>query len=131
MWEKLLRWVIFGVAISLAPIAFAYCDLVIKTQPVNLAALLGGGEGLGITWSLCAGAIGELFGKSGKIPLLNILCGGLCLLVLIGATLLFASVSEQKISKKHIDENKVLVVSIILFGSGIVTCGSCIALSEL
>jgi hypothetical protein len=60
MRDKVLRWFIFGVLISLLPLAYTYENLTIKSQPAEMTKVVGNGELVIIVWALCAGALGEL-----------------------------------------------------------------------
>jgi len=130
VFAKVARWFFFGVLIALVPLAYSYENLIIKSEPVSFSKITSGGELLIIVWTLCAGAIGELFGNGPKFLISKIISGGLCTIVLIYSALLFASISEARVDHKALDENAILFASTVLFISGLVTCTSRMALSE-
>jgi hypothetical protein len=131
MRDKVLRWFMFGVLISLLPLAYTYENLVIKSQPVDMAKVVGNGELLIIVWALCAGAIGELFGSTADYKWFKIVSGGLTLIVLIMSALLFASIAEARVEHTAVNDVEIVWNSKILFLFGIVSCASCLVLSEL
>jgi hypothetical protein len=131
MREKVLRWFIFGVLISLIPLAYTYENLVIKSQPVDMAKVVGNGELLIIVWALCAGALGELFGSSADYKWFKIVSGGFTLIILIMSALLFASIAEARVERAQINDGAVVLNSMMLFAFGVMSCAGCLVLSEL
>jgi hypothetical protein len=131
MAEKVSRWFLFGVLISLVPLFWSYENLIIKAQPATMAKIVGNGELLIIVWALCAGALGELFGSNGDYKNFKIISGGLTLIVLIAAALLFASITEARVEKANVDDGAVVYASVLLFIFSIFSCSGCIVLSEI
>jgi hypothetical protein len=133
MWPvivRLLRWGFFGVLISLLPLGYSYESLLLKSQAATWSKIVGNGELLVIVWALCAGALGELFGSSSNFRVPKIFSGGFTLLVLIFSALLFADLAEARVAKTTIDEANLVWTSFFLLISGLISCASCIALSE-
>jgi hypothetical protein len=58
--ERLVRWGIFGVTVSLLPLVFSYVSLLLKAQAATVAIIVGNGELLVIVWALCAGALARI-----------------------------------------------------------------------
>jgi len=127
---KTLRWVFFGVMISLLPLFYSYQSLTIRSQVASWDKIIGNGELLVIIWALCAGAIGELFGATPNYAISKVISGAAALLVLILSALLFADVTGARAAGAKIDEVVVVSTSIWLLVFGIISCASCVALSE-
>jgi hypothetical protein len=70
--ERIVRWFMFSVLISLVPLALTYFGLRLDQRPVRLEMLVARGELLLICTTLGAAALGELFPGS---PLAGLLCG--------------------------------------------------------
>jgi hypothetical protein len=126
--EKLLRWAIFGVIVALVPLAFAYVSLMLNGTP-DLSKVLGNGELLIVVSAICAGGVGELIGSGNEYQAWKIISGGLTVVVLILSALLFANVIDHKGGTYN--ENTVEYISLSMFVFGVLSCGSCISLSEL
>lgn len=131
VWIKVLRWALFGVLVSLLPLVYSFANLHIKSQAATWTKVLGGGELLIVVWALCAAAIGELFGSSANFKISKIVSGGFTLLILIFSALMFASVAEAKVSGAKLDDASIVLTSFLLLIFATVSCGSCVALSEL
>jgi hypothetical protein len=127
--EKILRWLFFGVVVSLLPLGFAYFDLVMKDKPATWVAVLGNGELLVIIWALAAGAIGELFGSKDGQNALKIVSGGLTLIVLISAAHFFATITEARASNANLDDAFIVKASVELFIVSLVPSLACLALT--
>jgi len=79
MSEKLTRWCVFGVAISLVPLGFAWISL--ATTPGTLPtlnAVLKNGALFLITAAISGAAIGELVGSGPTRIRLKLAAGGGC-----------------------------------------------------
>jgi hypothetical protein len=113
---KVLRWLLFGVIVSILPLVFAYLVLLMNPNPApgsitpkvtGASAVLGNGELLVVTWVLAASAIGEVIGgDEGKgwfegRGWLKIVSGGLTLIALIFAALFFAAIAEARAVKRQ------------------------------
>ena len=131
MANKVSRWLIFGVLISLVPLFWSYENLIIKAQPASMAKILGNGELLIIVWALCASSLGELFGSDSGYKGFKIVSGGLTLIVPITSALLFASITEARVEGVKVDDGAIVTTSLLLFLFGIFSCSSCVILSEI
>lgn len=94
---KLLRWITFGVIISLVPILLVYLDLLFEKKPITIENLIGHGELIVITWVLTAGALGELIGSPAAHPFAKILFGCIAVIVIIVAVYFFGVVAHAEI----------------------------------
>ena len=140
---KVLRWLLFGVIVSILPLVFAYFVLLMNPNPTagsnvtGMSAVLGNGELLVVTWVLAAGAIGEVIGSDeGKgwfkgRGWLKIVSGGLTLIVLIFATLFFAAIAEARAVNVKVEDSFVSTSSIDLFLISLVPCFICVASTEV
>ncbi len=91
MSEKLTRWCIFSVAISLLPLVTAWLGLLTGGHSATLSDILKNGALLLITAAISGVAIGEVVGSGGAHIRLKLLAGGGCVLVLM--TRMFFGVS--------------------------------------
>jgi hypothetical protein len=129
---KLSKWVLFGVIVSIVPLAYSYLNLLIKSKPATLQQILGGGELLIVVSAMCAGAVGEMIGTKSTFVFFKLVSAGSTIVILILSTLTFATVTEARSSQAPVlDLSVVETTSLFLFAFGILTCASCIALSEL
>ena len=130
MVDKILRWLIFGVVVSLLPLAAAYATLAIRSQPATLRAVAGNGEVLIICWSLCAGALGELFGSTNRYKRQKMVVGGVTIAVIVFCTLVFAPIEERRLLNQSINEDFLLILSYWALGACILSSMGCLVLSE-
>jgi len=128
---KIVRWLIFGAIISLLPLAFTFGDLALRGRPHRLVDVIGNGELLVVVWVLSASALGEMFGGKGGRPILHILAGGLTLVVIVAAALLFAFVAEAKAGTQPVNEDLLVNLSVILYVVSLFPCVGCLICSEL
>jgi hypothetical protein len=127
---KITRWGLCGVGISLLPLFYSYESLVIRSEVATWDKVVGNGELLVIVWALCAGAIGELFGSSANYRASKIIAGAASLIVLILSALLFADIAQARATGTKINETALVSISIWLLFWGLLSCGSCVALSD-
>jgi hypothetical protein len=128
--EKLLRWLIFGAAVSLLPLVYTYVDLQLKGQDVTIGRLIANGELLVIVWVLSASAIGELIGSAETRRVAKIVFGGATFIIILSSAMFFSSIAEARAAKIAIDEDYVTLMSIILFLSSLPSCSVCIYSTE-
>jgi hypothetical protein len=128
--QKIWRWVIFGMVVSTLPLFFSYLIFQFRSEPATLTAVLGNGELLVVLWPLCAAAIGELFGSDPNLANYKIVSGGSTTVILILSTLLFAFITNARLDKTIINDGLIIEISIVLFIFGVISCLSCIYLSE-
>ena len=58
--EKLTRWFIFSVLVSLVPLALAWLGMRLDRRPSDLTVIVGGGELLLVSSTIAAAAVGEV-----------------------------------------------------------------------
>jgi hypothetical protein len=123
---KVVRWLIFGAAVSLLPLAYVYLDLTMRSQVTSLEKILGGGELLVVIWVLAASAFGELIGGANERSTLKVLVGGLTFIIIVSSAMFFSSIAEAKAMGSIIDEHFVTQISIWLFFVSLVPCCACL-----
>jgi hypothetical protein len=128
MASKLLRWLVFGVIISLLPIAVSFLEFVAKDKTPTMRQVMGDGGLLLIISAVCAGSLGEIIGSGQRALAAKISAGG-AVVVLIISSLLFAAILEGKGASTY-DESIVASISMWVFALGLLPCAACIALSE-
>ena len=89
---KLSRWIIFGVALTLVPLALRYFILSLYTPHPNVKVILEDGELLLISSMMCAGAIGEFVGSAATYRVWKIIVGGSSACILLATAFFFAAV---------------------------------------
>jgi hypothetical protein len=127
---KVLRWLVFGAAVSVLPLLYAFFDLKFNGHTPTWLQIVGGGELLVVTWVLAASALGELFGGSDKYPKTKIVFGGTTFLMIVAAALFFSSIAVAKANKVTLNEDYVVTVSLSLFVISLVPCCICLLFSE-
>jgi hypothetical protein len=131
MLVKLLRWLIFGVAIALMPIVFGYVHLSIRGGGAGLTAIVGNGELLIVVAAMCAAAVGELLGSPESLRRSKIAAGGASVILLMLSSLYYADVAAASATGAHIDAELVAISSMAFYFVGLICCASCVVLSEL
>jgi hypothetical protein len=129
---KWLRWFLFGVVVSTLPIGWAAGSLFIHGKSVIPRELFGNGDLLMATCAGCAVALGELIGSGQTARVSKIIYGFFALLVVIGACLVFASITEMRLD--HIAYEAALLrfawTSLFLFSLGTIFGGVAVWVSE-
>jgi len=126
---KLIKWLIFSVALALLPLAFNYLHLLSHTKVPTLEALLGQGELLLIAAGISAAAIGSLIGSGTDWFLAKILAGGGSVFVLGLASLYYADVSAVH-SDAQLDLHVVVTSSAWFFRFAVAAGAACVAMEE-
>jgi len=129
MIAKLARWFLFGVAFPLVPLLANYL-WVGGHEQTTVQAVLRNGELYLITTTMCAVALGEVLGSAGRFQTAKIILGGGTALIMVLAIMLFVNVSEVRALKAVVDDGYTLRTSLLVFFFGVITCTSCVALSE-
>lgn len=128
--DRVIKWLFFSVLIALVPLIAAYLFMLIKGRNPGLDDVAGSGELFLVVIALCGAAIGDLLTSAATKAFTKLLSGGLTLVVLLLASLLYAGVSDATTSRDALDSGWVVTISGALFLMGIVSCGCCIAVSE-
>lgn len=124
--EKLVRWFMFSVLVSLVPLALTYFNLWLDHREGQFEVLVARGELLLICTTLGAAAIGELFPGNREHGLAKLLiAGGLILLILI-SSVCFAAIQ----SRHSTDARSVFAVSLALFSGMLPVAASCLFYSH-
>ncbi|HEY0020637.1 MAG TPA: hypothetical protein VGC13_30340 [Longimicrobium sp.] len=118
--EKLVRWFMFSVLVSLVPLALTYFSHRLDRRVVHLEMLVARGELLLICTTLGAAALGELFpsGRDNVIP--KLLAAGTSLLGVLVCSFYFAAIQSRAAP------NAIVNASVSLFAGMLVASGSCL-----
>jgi hypothetical protein len=129
---KLIRWLLFGVVLSLLPLIAAYLTAAAFAQVQRLSTFLSGGAPLLlISATLTGAAVGELFGHSGRRPAaLEVFVGGLAIFVALLAAISYATFTTASTLGNHPNEGFVAIYSTVLFSISVASGAGCVALSE-
>jgi hypothetical protein len=130
---KLLKWLLFGVLVSMLPIGGAAVVLFVFGKPIIVSELLGNGDLLVVTCAACAVAMGEVV-ESEKMTKAQKLGLGFCaLLIVLGTCLLFGAEATLRASNRADYENglgRLAVLSGIAFVLGLGFGGAAVWASE-
>lgn len=124
--EKLVRWFMFSVLVSLVPLAFAYFNLRLDGREARLELVLARGELLLICTTLGAAALGELFPGNPENAIGKLFAAGTSVLGLLVCSFYFAAIQ----SRAAPGAGTILTASIWLFAGMLVACGFCLSLAH-
>jgi hypothetical protein len=94
--EKLIRWLLFNVLISLTPLITSFMGLRLDNQPYSVYTLTARGELLLISTTIASAAVGELIaGGRNKAPQ-KLVAGGSCVLLVLLSSLFFAAIQARQ-----------------------------------
>lgn len=130
--KKLLRWVLYGVGVSILPIIWAALSLFIHDKPIVVKELLGNGDLLMATCGGCAVALGEIIGSSRAAESSKIAMGFFSLMVVIGSCLVFSSITEIPLDHTAYENDlfRLAISSLVLFAFGTIFGGITVWVSE-
>jgi hypothetical protein len=124
--EKLLRWFMFSVLVSLVPLALTYFNLWLDRREGHLEVLVARGELLLICTTLGASAIGELFPGNHDRGMAKLLIAGALILLILISSVCFASIQ----SRHSTDARSIFAVSLALFAGMLPVAASCVFYSH-
>jgi hypothetical protein len=124
--ERLLRWFLFSVLVSLIPLALTYVNLLFDGRQVHPEMLLARGELLLVSATLGAAALGELMPSGRDNAMGKLLASGASVLMIVLSSVCFASIQ----SRQSPDSGPILVVSLFLFAGMLLAAGSCMFYSH-
>lgn len=124
--ERMIRWFIFSVLLSLVPLTLSYVAMQLDGGRVSLHMLMGRGELLLICTTVGAAALGELIPAGRDNAILKLLAGGCTMLVVVVSSLSFAAIQ----SRQSPDPGSVLAISLSMFLGMLVAGGSCMYLAH-
>lgn len=93
--EKLVRWFLFNVLISLTPLIASFMGLRLDNQPYSVHALTARGELLLISTTIASAAVGELIPTGRNRATLKLVAGGSCMLLILLSSLFFAAIQAR------------------------------------
>ena len=125
--QGLLKWVIFGVIIALAPLGASFLNAVTdETSSAWLTVgkqVLAEGELLLIAAAIAADAIGDLIGSGRDDLTLKLLSGGACVLVVFVASLWYGHIAALVHAGKTPQTNLVPVGSLLVLAGTVLATG--------
>jgi hypothetical protein len=124
--QKLFSWLIFSVLLALLPFILGIINLSSRGINVDIVTLLGRGELLLISTTLCAIALGELFSIAKKSLVVQ-LAGGMSFIIISISSSLYAHLLMR--GDEMISHN-VVFMSIGLFVLSVITSSVCIIMAE-
>ncbi len=124
--EKLIRWFMFSVLVSLVPLGLTYFNLWMDGRDVHLEMLVARGELLLVCTTLGAAALGELFPGSRENAIEKLLVGGASILLILMSSFCFAAIQARQSS----DPRSLFVVSLALFLGMLPAAASCMFYSH-
>ena len=134
---RLVRWLLFTVAVALVPFAFFWVRATQRGAPSSLADVAGGGDLYLVAAAIAATGIGELAGTRRRHhPLTLLLAIGFALLVVLWSALLFADTVAARTGATGIgapqraDPVAVAVMSTWVVGAAVVSGGICVGMAE-
>ncbi|WP_420127621.1 hypothetical protein [Longimicrobium sp.] len=120
--EKLVRWLMFSVLVSLVPLAMTYFGLRLDRRQVHLEMLLGRGELLLISTTLGAAALGELLPGGRDNAIGKLLAAGTSRVGILVCSFYFATIQ----SRTAPDAQAILAASVWLFTGMLVASAICL-----
>lgn len=120
--EKLVRWFMFSVLISLVPLAVTHFNLRLDGRTVRPEMLVARGELLLICTTLGAAALGELFPGGGGHAMGKILGAGASILIVVLSSFYYAVIQ----SRPSPDQGSILTISVSLFAAMLISGASCL-----
>lgn len=128
MAEKLTRWFIFGVVVSLLPFALAYLNLWASKKPAKIEDLLSRGELLLVSTAIGAAAIGELLGVKDTHALYKIVIGGCSFVAVLTQMAWYAYTSD---ASQGLDGRSVAKLSVVFFVVTLFCSSACLFLAGI
>lgn len=124
--EKLIRWFMFSVLVSLVPLALTYFSLWVDQREVTLEILVARGELLLISTTLGAAALGEFFPGNRENALEKLLSGGALVLLMLISSFFFAVIQARQSSSPR----SLFAISMVLFVGILAAAASCMFYSH-
>lgn len=138
MLVTLAKWLIFSVLISLVPIAFSYQKIWVRSGNVpSLEQILSGGELFLLACALCASSVGGLIGSSRDRMLAKTAIGGISIIIVAAASMIFADVSAASTAgagagqlNYELNKSLITLLSIVYFACSLIVSGVGVILAE-
>lgn len=124
------NWLVFSVIIALTPLAFVYLSGLLRGVERDVASIIGKGELLIVVIALSGAAIGDLMMSQAVSRRARLWCGGTTLIVFLFSAFLYVDVANAFAAGEQLDVQRVVTISIWLFGIGLVSNAGCIAVAE-
>lgn len=133
MAQRLTRWLIFGVILSILPLIINVLLAATRDSVTPaLQIICSRGELLLVCAGIAGAGIGEVVARGTNVQeILKIIAVGGCVIVLFVGLIWYASIVTYVESARTINLNVVTDGSLAIFGATFICAGGCIALSEL
>ncbi len=128
---RLSRWLIFGVVVALLPLIATYVSRRTDGLVPAWTELLGRGELFLVCAGVCSAAYGEVLGTGGGLRAWKIVAGGICLMVLLVSSLVYAHIVERISSSAPIAMEAICHDSLYLYLIGVAASTACVVLAEI
>lgn len=133
---RLVRWLLFTVAVALVPFAFFWVRAAQRGEPAGLADVLGGGDLYLVAAAIAAAGVGDVIATAKRHPVPLLVATGLAVVVLLWSALLFAdavaarSHANGASTPRAPDPSRVAVMSVWVVGAAVLSGGICVGLAE-
>jgi len=98
---KLIRWILFSICFALLPFLFNFISEISRGANVSMVSLFGDGQLLLVSTTLCAVAVGELFGIASTKSIITHLAGGATIILISVTSFYYANVSVGGEDLRH------------------------------
>lgn len=130
--EKVLRWLMFGVAFATLPLLLNLLLAMTRDLQVGWVQLFGQGELLLVSAGVAASGAGELSGETvTALRRFQIFLSGSAYIIVCLSSVWFAGTATLRAADQKVDEVVVANGSLLVFTCAIVTGASCVALSKV
>jgi hypothetical protein len=122
---RLVQWLIFSVAVAIAPLIFSYISQLTRGLDPSIGVILRNGELLLISTAIAAEAIGELLSSKTASPTNKMISGGCSILVLFFGSLWFADITSAIASGVIVRQDVIVAGSLVIFIFTLISSLSC------
>src|SRR6202007_2501068 len=125
MAERLLKWSIFSITLSLLPLAFTAVQAAVRGKPITLTDVTEKGEVVLVAAVLCATSLGEVFIAKYDGRMARLALGGFAVLIIVAATWAYGDISSAVSANQTVDKAFICSLSKIIFGAAVLGSLSC------
>jgi hypothetical protein len=129
--EKLVKWIMFSVAVALLPLVFRFLQIVTRGQLPSIQDITSQGELLLISGAMAAAALGEIIMSNISHSILKIISGGFCVIMLLISSFYYADIASYSFNGLALNKGIASEISIITYIFTLISSGSCIAVAEV
>ena len=129
--ERMVKWVIFSVLITLIPLLAAHLRELTQGSPGSFGALIGRGELLLVAVALCAGGCGEIFSCKNRVGRTSlIIAGGACVVMILLAVTYYSDLTSAYRNNGFVNVDVVIYYSLVIFGVSVIASGVSVFLTK-